>query len=139
MQQYRSCRLFFQQAFFFDEVRHHIGSRRRDVNALLAVFRRAEAQAVQGPAAGRAKMSLETVVEFVGILIYFRQFLFRRVETANQGADNQTGAAQCAADAARTADAAAQAAGHADGYVGKIQVHAVVAGLDNRFDAVISF
>ena len=107
MQQYRSCRLFFQQSLFFNEVRHHISSRRRDVNALLAVFRRAEAQAVQGPAARRTEMGFKAVVKLMRVLIYFRQLLFRRVETADQGADNQAGTAQCAADAARTSQAAA--------------------------------
>ena len=115
-----SSKPLFQQAFFFNKIGHHVGCRRRDLDALLAVFRRAEAQAVQGPAARRTEMGFKAVVKLMRVLIYFRQLLFRRVETADQGADNQAGTAQCAADAARTSQSAAQAAGHADGHIGKV-------------------
>ena len=59
-------------------------------------------------------------------------------EAADEGADDQTGTAQGPTDTARPANAAAHAGSHADSNVRQLEVHRVVTGLEDRFDAVIA-
>ena len=60
-----------QQSFFSDKIGNHIGCRRRNLNSVLAVFRRAEAEGIEGPTASSAEVFLKTVMEFAGIFIDF--------------------------------------------------------------------
>ena len=83
-------------------------------------------------------MLFEAVMKFAGVFIDFRQGLFVRCPAADEGADDQTGPAQSAADTARPADAAAHARSHADGHVRQLEVHRIVTGLNDRFDTVIA-
>lgn len=127
-----------QQAFFGDEVGDHVGGSGRNLNAVLAVFRRSETEGVEGPAAGSAEVFFEAVVELAGVFVDFGQGFFIGCEPADEGADDQTGTAQGPTDTARPADAAAHAGSHADGDVRQLEVHRVVTGLEDRFDAVIA-
>ena len=127
-----------QQAFFGDEVGDHVGGSGRNLDAVLTVFRRSETEGVEGPAAGGAEVFFEAVMELAGVFVDFGQGLFIGCEPADEGADDQTGTAQGPTDTARPADTAAHAGSHADSDVRQLEVHRVVTGLEDRFDAVIA-